>query len=94
MKPIEQIDRIRTKVQALVKKQQVLEKENEKLKTELDRKQGLELELKEKVGQLEEQLNLAKVSGGQMDEVSKKAFEKQLNQYIKEIDRCIAMLSQ
>ncbi|MFN5476363.1 MAG: hypothetical protein ACOVOS_09320 [Chitinophagaceae bacterium] len=94
MKPIEQIDRIRTKVQALVKKQQVLEKENEKLKSELDRKQGLELELKEKVGQLEEQLNLAKVSGGQMDEVSKKAFEKQLNQYIKEIDRCIAMLSQ
>jgi regulator of replication initiation timing len=94
MKPIEQIDRIRTKVQALVKKQQVLEKENEKLKSELDRKQGLELELKEKVGQLEEQLNLAKVSGGEMDEVSKKAFEKQLNQYIKEIDRCIAMLSQ
>jgi predicted nuclease with TOPRIM domain len=94
MKPIEQIDRIRTKVQALVKKQKVLEKENEKLKSELDRKQGLELELKEKVGQLEEQLNLAKVSGGQMDEVSKKAFEKQLNQYIKEIDRCIAMLSQ
>jgi regulator of replication initiation timing len=94
MKPIEQIDRIRTKVQALIKKQQVLEKENEKLKSELDRKQGLELELKEKVGQLEEQLNLAKVSGGQMDEVSKKAFEKQLNQYIKEIDRCIAMLSQ
>ena len=94
MKPIEQIDRIRTKVQALVKKQQVLEKENEKLKSELDRKQGLELDLKEKVGQLEEQLNLAKVSGGQMDEVSKKAFEKQLNQYIKEIDRCIVMLSQ
>jgi regulator of replication initiation timing len=94
MKPIEQIDRIRTKVQALVKKQQVLEKENEKLRTELNRKQGVELELKEKVGHLEEQLNLAKVSGGQMDEVSKKALEKQLNQYIKEIDRCIAMLSQ
>jgi predicted nuclease with TOPRIM domain len=94
MTPIEQIDRIRTKVQALVKKQQVLEKENEKLRTELDRKQGVELELKEKVGQLEEQLNLAKVSGGQMDDASKKAFEKQLNQYIKEIDRCIAMLSQ
>lgn len=94
MKPIEQIDRIRTKVQALVKKQQVLEKENEKLRTELNRKQGVELELKEKVGHLEEQLNLAKVSGGQMDEISKKALEKQLNQYIKEIDRCIAMLSQ
>lgn len=94
MKPIEQIERIRIKIQALLKKQQVIEKENEKLKAEIDRKQGIELELKGKVGHLEEQLNLAKVSGGQMDEASKKAFEKQLNQYIKEIDRCIAMLSQ
>jgi hypothetical protein len=39
-------------------------------------------------------VNVLKVSTGQMDEASKKAFEKQLNHYIREIDRCIAMLSQ
>ncbi len=92
--PTEQIERIRLKIQGLLKKQQSLEKENEKLKAELDRRTGIELELKGKVSQLEEQVNLLKASTGQMDETSKKAFEKQLNHYIKEIDRCIAMLSQ
>jgi hypothetical protein len=52
------------------------------------------MELKGKVSQMEEQVNLLKASSGQMDETSKKAFEKQLNHYIREIDRCIAMLSQ
>lgn len=94
MNAIEQIERIRLKVQNLLKKQSSLEKENEKLRTELGRKAMVEKELKEKVGQLEEQVNLVKASTGQMDEPSKKAFEKQLNHYIKEIDRCIAMLGQ
>lgn len=92
--PTEQIERIRLKIQGLLKKQQSLEKENEKLKAELDRRTGIEVDLKGKVGQLEEQVNLLKASSGQMDETSKKAFEKQLNHYIREIDRCIAMLSQ
>jgi regulator of replication initiation timing len=92
--PTEQIERIQQKIQSLIKKQAILEKENEKLKAELDRKVSVEQELKSKVGQLEEQVNVLKVSTGQMDEASKKAFEKQLNHYIREIDRCIAMLSQ
>ena len=94
MKPIEQIGQIRLKLQGLIKKQGNLEKENEKLRAELDRKVRAEQELKEKVGQMEDQVNVMKVSAGKMDETSRKAFEKQLNQYIKEIDRCIAMLSQ
>jgi regulator of replication initiation timing len=90
----EQIERIKAKIQAVLKKQQLLEKENEKLKAELDRRTGIEHELKDKVVQMEEQVSLLKASSGKLDEASKKAFEKQLNHYIKEIDRCIAMLSQ
>lgn len=92
MKPIEQIERIRQKVQGLLRKHANLEKENEKLRAELDRKAEVEQELKSKVSALEEQVNLMKMSTGQMDDAAKKAFEKQLNHYIKEIDRCIAML--
>jgi regulator of replication initiation timing len=92
--PNEQIERIKAKIQAVLKKQQVLEKENEKLKAELDRRTGIEHELKDKVVQMEEQVSLLKASSGKLDDASKKAFEKQLNHYIKEIDRCIAMLSQ
>ena len=90
----EQIDRIKTKVQALLKKQQTLEKENEKLRAELERRTDLEKELKDRVISMEEQVNLLKASSGKMDDASRKAFEKQLNHYIREIDRCIAMLSE
>jgi regulator of replication initiation timing len=94
MKPIDQIEHIRQKVQGLLRKQSTLEKENEKLRAELDRRSAVEAELKQKVSQLEEQVNVGKLSSGKMDDASRKAFEKQLNQYIKEIDRCIAMLSE
>ncbi len=90
----EHIERIRLKLQSLLKEHHALQKENEKLKTELSRKAGIELEMKGKMQQLEEQVNILKASTGQMDEASKKAFEKQLNHYIREIDRCITMLSQ
>jgi len=88
------IERIRLKLQSLLKDHHALQKENEKLRSEISRKAGIEQEMKEKTKQLEEQVNILKASTGQMDETSKKAFEKQLNHYIREIDRCIAMLSQ
>lgn len=90
----EQIERIKSKLAGLIKKQQQLEKENEKLKAELDRRTSLEQETKDKVMMLEEQVSLLKAASGKMDDASKKAFEKQLNHYIREIDRCIAMLGQ
>jgi len=92
--PTEHIERIRTKLQVLLKDHQALQKENEKLRSEIGRKALIEQEMKEKTQQLEQQVNILKASSGQMDEASKKAFEKQLNHYIKEIDRCITMLSQ
>ena len=92
--PTEHIERIRTKLQALLKDHQALQKENEKLRSEIGRKALIEQEMKEKTQQLEQQVNILKASSGQMDEASKKVFEKQLNHYIKEIDRCITMLSQ
>ena len=92
--PTEHIERIRTKLQVLLKDHQALQKENEKLRSEIGRKALIEQEMKEKTQQLEQQVNILKASSGQMDEASKKAFEKQLNHDIKEIDRCITMLSQ
>ncbi len=90
----EHIERIRLKLQALVKDHQALQKENEKLRSEISRTAAIEMEMKEKTQALEQQVNILKASTGQMDEASKKAFEKQLNHYIREIDRCITMLSQ
>jgi len=69
-------------------------KENERLKAELEKKNEAEATLKEQSRLLEQQLNLLKASSGQLDEKAKKDLQKQLNHYIKEIDRCISLLGE
>ncbi|NJO26065.1 MAG: hypothetical protein HC867_10345 [Bacteroidia bacterium] len=64
------------------------------MKTELGKRQDTEQQLKERASLLEQQLGIIKASSGQLDEASKKDLEKQLNHYVKEIDRCIAVLSE
>ena len=43
---------------------------------------------------LKQQLEILKYNSGDMHDADKKQFEKRINGYIKEIDRCIAILSQ
>ena len=43
---------------------------------------------------LKQQIAVLKYSNGDMSEADKKEFEKKINLYVKEIDRCIVMLSQ
>jgi hypothetical protein len=42
---------------------------------------------------LKQQVGVLKLNAGEMSEVDKKEFEKRITIYVKEIDRCIAMLS-
>jgi cell division septum initiation protein DivIVA len=88
----EQIQRIETKVQQLVKlylqaqkENQQLQKENYKLKEQLAAKGHLENQLQQKVDAL-------KMNRGSMDEGTKKELEKRINIYLKDIDKCLAML--
>jgi hypothetical protein len=39
------------------------------------------------------QVDVLKVAAGNMNEKDKKGFDKQIGQYLKEIDKCIALLS-
>ncbi len=88
------IKRINDKLQQLLKQYQVLQKENERLKTAI-KKSELEREAKmQQAEQLEQQVYILKTSTGQMDAVDKKAFEKKINQYLKDIDKCITLLSE
>jgi hypothetical protein len=90
----DQLTRITGKLQQLLRKHEVLLKENEKLRTEV-----AELKLKQdfntgKIAELEQSVAVLRTLTGNMEEQDKKALEKQLNHYIREIDRCIAMLSE
>jgi chromosome segregation ATPase len=68
--------------------------EQQQARAELEKKLPLEESLRSKISALEEKISQLESSPGKMDEATRKSFEKQLNHYIKEIDRCIALLGQ
>lgn len=89
----EHINRLNDKLQLLLKKYQVIEKENEKLKLELHQKTLSEKVMQEKTVLLQQQMEIAKVSSGKPDDATRHELEKRINGYIREIDQCVAMLS-
>lgn len=86
--------RITDKLQLVIKQHQGMKKELDKLKTDhtallQKMKEQLELNIS-----LEHQLEAAKLSNGITNSGDKKELERKLNQYIREIDRCIALLAE
>jgi hypothetical protein len=92
LEQLDQIERIEQKISKLLGKIKHIQKENELLVKESRVKQELITDLKQKNEQLEMKLNLRVASNATQDEASKVALEKRLSEYIKEIDRCIALL--
>ena len=90
----EQFKRINAKLQQLLKQHLLLQRENEKLKETLKIVQRSKDQDTEQIDKLQQQVSILKTSIGQMTAPDKKAFEKQINQYIKEIDKCIGLLSE
>ena len=90
----EQFKRVNSKLQQLLKQHLLLQKENEKLKDILKIVQLSRDQDTDQINKLQQQVSILKISIGQMTEADKKAFEKQINQYIKEIDKCIGLLSE
>lgn len=87
------LKRIQDKVQQLLKQHITLQKENQSLKEELDTIKKETSQFREDSETLKQQVEILKYSNAEMDEEEKKQFEKRINTYLKEIDRCITMLS-
>ena len=90
----DQILRITAKLQQLLRTHELLIKENEKLKTEVGELKSKQEYQAGKISELEQSVSVLRTLTGNMDDQEKKALEKQLNIYIREIDRCIAMLGE
>ncbi len=88
------IKRVNTKLQQLLKQYLLLQKQNESLNTALAELNGLNEKQLVEINQLHTQVSILKSAAGEMNEVDKKSFDKQLGQYIKEIDKCIALISE
>ena len=87
------ISRINEKLQLLLKQYHALQKENDRLKLDLEQKKIGEKEMKERASLLQQQVEIAKMSSGQAGQEVKSELEKRINTYIKEIDQCIALLA-
>lgn len=87
------LKRIQDKLQQLLKQHSVLQKENQLLKVELNLLKKQTEEHSVAAETLKQQVEVLKYTNGEMEENEKKQFEKRINGYLKEIDRCITMLS-
>ncbi len=90
----EQFNIISNKLQQMLKRYQRLQKENAELKTALQNAGTIEQQSQQKIEELRQQSAILKMAAGSLSEKDKKDFERKINQYVKEIDRCIAYLSQ
>jgi len=84
---------INEKLQQLLKNHVALKKENDNLNDEVKKLRQKEEDYKSTLYELDQKVNILKAASGQMTEADQKEFEKRINQYIKEIDKCIGLLS-
>jgi hypothetical protein len=88
------ISRINDKLQQLLKHYQLLQKDNERQSKLIKVLQEAKEKDMQHINELQEQASILKAAAGQMNEADKKIFEKNISQYIREIDKCIGLLSE
>jgi len=87
------VNLIEERSKKLVKRKNELSEENSMLKTKLAEMQSLVEEQKRIINELKDKHQVLKIAKTIEDEDDSKESIKQLNFYIKEIDRCIALLN-
>jgi len=90
----QQFTAINDKLQLLLRAMNRLQKENERLKSYFEQVKQKEIAAIQRIEELQQQSSILQLASGDMNDKDKKNFEKKINQYIKEIDKCISFLSQ
>lgn len=91
---LEQIERIGRKTKLLLQKMEAVEKENQQLKQQLHALNAHLSEKEEKIHLLTDQIQALRLLSSNLNPEEKKELEKKISGYIREIDRCIALLSE
>ena len=89
-----QLKRIQDKVQQLLKQHAAVQRENSRLNEELELVKQKTSTQQKSLDDLKQQVSVLKLNTGEMSETDKKEFEKKINVYLKEIDRCITLLGE
>jgi uncharacterized caspase-like protein len=88
------VKRIQQKLQQVLLQAAVQKKENEKLQVKLQKLTASLHESEQQIAQMQQQIQLLKLATVQMNDEDKVALTKQLNKFIKEIDKCVAMMGE
>jgi chromosome segregation ATPase len=89
-----QFNSINEKLQHLLKQFARLQKENDRLREELQLSRNQEQQLQLRTEELQQQISILKMTSGELSDKDRKDFERKINQYIREIDKTISYLSQ
>ena len=84
---------INEKLQQLLKKNASLQKQNEMLSAELNVLKEKEKDYKITIETISQKVNILQAASGNLSDENQKALEKQIDRYVKEIDKCISILS-
>jgi TolA-binding protein len=90
----EQLDSLQQKIQQLLKQHQLLQKDQVRLHKELEKKEALLKESEQKIHQLQQHADAVSVGTRVLDSDEKKALNKRIDAYLKEIDHCLSLLNQ
>ncbi len=88
------LNRIHSKLQELLKKHASLQKQAIQQQEQINTYRQQQEANERKIKALEEQQYILKSAAGELNNSDKKAFEQTISKYIKEIDKCIALLSE
>jgi spore coat protein CotH len=87
------IQQLAGKLQHWSRLQEQLLRENDKLRQQLEEQRELARQSQQEIQLLKEQIVVLQTAAGSMDDASRKAFEKRINQYLRDIDKVIAYLN-
>ncbi len=90
----EQLRRINDKLLQLLRQYQHLQKDHDRLQKLVQVYEEKHQQQHQQAEALNQQVMVLKAATGQMNEADRAAFEKKLNQYIRQVEKCINYLSE
>ncbi len=95
MSELEQhIRRVNDKLQQVLKDYQQLQKDNLRQSALIEELRKIREDSAQQVETLRQQVAILKAAAGNMNEADKKEFERTINRYLRDIDKCIGILSE
>jgi predicted nuclease with TOPRIM domain len=88
-----QIRNLQEKIQLLAKQQVQLVRDNQRLQKDLESARQKLAQSGEENLRLQQQMDILKLGSGALSEAEKTALSKRIDSYLREIDKCLALLN-